>query len=32
MKEKYKSLKWNGAIKSWLVVVEDFRKMKNEAK
>ena len=32
MKAKYKSLRWNGAFKSWLVVQEDFEKMKNDAK
>ena len=32
MKEKYKSLKWNGALKSWLVLGEDFEKMKKDAK
>ena len=32
MKEKYKSLKWNGTLKSWLVNGEDFEKMKNDAK
>jgi len=28
MKEKYKSLKWNPSFKSWLVLKEDFEKMK----
>ena len=32
MKAKYKSLRWNGAFKSWLVIGEDFEKMKNDAK
>jgi len=28
MKKKYKSLKWNSSFKSWLVLGEDFEKMK----
>ena len=32
MKEKYKSLRWNRTFKSWLVVEEDFEKMKKDAK
>lgn len=32
MKAKYKSLKWNGILKSWLVIKEDFEKMKKDAK
>lgn len=32
MKAKYKSLRWNSSLKSWLVNEEDFQKMKKDAK
>lgn len=32
MKSKYKSLRWNSTFKSWLVIEEDFQKMKKDTK